>query len=206
MNPTNPNFPSNSKSNKESTRKQVNKVITGTVLRRKKDFLDKLGDVLFGDDTKNVSSYIIWDVLIPAAKNTISDMVTSGIEMLLFGERRGSLTRRNKDRSYVSYNSIYSSRERSREHNRDEDHRIRSTHRFDDLIIDTRSEAEEVLSSLVDLIDNYDQATVSDFYDLIGMSSDFTDNKYGWKNLNRATVRRVREGYILELPKPQPLD
>lgn len=201
-------FPGNSYRERELAKeepeetKKVSKVITGKIIERKKSFLDKVGAVFFGDDTKSVGSYIMYDVLIPAAKNTISEMVSSGIEMLLFGEARGSSTRRDKGKSYVSYNSLYRDRDRSRPDN----YRIRSTHKFDDIIIETRGEAEEVLSSLVDLIDNYDVATVSDFYDLVGMTSDFTDNKYGWRNLNRATVNRVREGYVLMMPKPQPLD
>lgn len=206
------NYPGNShrermlESEENEPERKVTKVVTGKVRERKKSFLDKVGNVLFGDDTKSVGSYIMWDVLIPAAKNTISEMVSSGIEMLLFGEARGSSTRRDKGKSYVSYNSLYRDRDRDRDRGRQDNYRIRANHKFDDIIIESRGEAEEVLSSLVDLIDNYDVATVSDFYDLVGMTSDFTDNKYGWRNLNRATVNRVREGYILVMPKPQPLD
>jgi len=198
-------YPGNSHAEKQIVRtdsdRKVTKVATGTV--RKKSFLNKVGSMFFGSDTDNVGSYILYDVLIPAAKNTLSEMVSSGIEMLLFGESRSTNTRRDKGKSYVSYNSIYRDRDRDRDRS---DYRIRATHRFDDIVIGSRAEAEDVLSSLVDLIDNYDAATVSDFYDLVGMTSDFTDNKYGWRNLNRATVNRVRDGYILAMPKPIPLD
>lgn len=196
-------FPPNSiKGRLEIEPRKVEKVITGNLIKRKKSFLDKFSETFFGDDTKSVGSYIVWDVLLPAAKNTISEMVSTGIEMLLFGEARGDRTRRDKGRSYVSYSSIYG-RGRSE---RQEPLRNRARHKFDDIIIESRGEAEEVLSGLVELIENYDVASVADFYDLVGATSDYSDNKYGWDNLSRASVTRVREGYILVLPKPLALD
>ncbi|NLJ49831.1 MAG: hypothetical protein GX428_09665, partial [Candidatus Atribacteria bacterium] len=180
-------YPGNSHTSKELVigddipSRNVTKVANATL--KKKSFLSKVGGVFFGSDTDNVGSYILYDILIPAAKNTLSEMVSSGIEMLLFGENRRTSVRRDRDKSYISYNSI--SRDRSAAY------RVRANHHFDEIIIDSRAEAEEVLSSLVELIDTYGVATVSDFYDLIGMTADFTDNKYGWKNLNRSSVNRV---------------
>jgi hypothetical protein len=63
-----------------------------------------------------------------------------------------------------------------------------------------------VLSSLVELIDTYDVATVADFYSSVGLEGEWSDNKFGWDNLSSAEVKRIREGYILVLPKPVALD
>ena len=49
-------------------------------------------------------------------------------------------------------------------------------------------------------------ATIGDLYDLVGMTGDFTDNKWGWDNLSRASTTRVRDGYILVLPRPVVID
>lgn len=184
--------------------KKLDKVTSGT--RRKKGLLDRFSETFFGDDAKSVADYVLWDVLIPAAKNTISEMVSTGIEMLLFGEtksRRG--LNRDKDRSYVSYDRMYRDRERERPERRPASRRERLAQEFDDIVIDSKSQAEEVLSLLVDQIEDYGQATVGDFYDLVDITPEFTDNKWGWddrNNLSRAYVERVREGYIIVLPKP----
>ena len=185
--------------------KRVEKVVKGQIVKRKRSILDNFSQTFFGDDTKSVASYVLWDVLIPAAKNTISEMVSTGIEMLLFGESKGDRTKRDRGKSYVSYSNFYKDRGRDRG-DRQDSFRARARHKFDDIVIESRGEAEEVLSALVDLIDNYDVATVADFYDLVGLTGEWSDNKYGWDNLNRATVNRVRDGYILVLPKPLPLD
>ena len=77
---------------------------------------------------------------------------------------------------------------------------------FDDIILETRWEAEEVLSHMIDLIENYGVASVADLYELVGITGSFTDNKYGWTNLSSATVSRVRDGYLINLPNAQPID
>ena len=73
-------------------------------------------------------------------------------------------------------------------------------------VFDTRKEAEEVLDRMDDLIDTYGVVSVADLYDLVGISGNYTDNKYGWTNLRNADVQRVRDGYLLKLPKALPFD
>ena len=187
---------------REQREKKVNKIIKGKVVKRKKTFKEKLAETFFSVDVGSVSSYIIYDVLIPAAKDTIEDLVKGSIEVLIRGESRGSHTRRDKGKSYVSYSNYYNrSRDDRRDDRRDTSARNRARHNFEDIILDSRGEAEEVLSHLVDLTEDYGVASVADLYDLVGMTGNFTDNKYGWTNLSDATVSRVRDGYIIDLPK-----
>lgn len=191
-------LPSNSMRKQSETK--VIKAVAKAKLREK-PFLMRI----FSDNMSNIGHYIIWDVLIPAAKNTFSEIITNGIEMLLYGDdqpsRRTSRFSRSRGRSYVSYNSIYDKREA-----RPTLSRPRSRHTFDDVILESRQDCEEVLSSLLELIDSYDVATVADFYAAVGLEAEWADNKFGWDNLSTAEVRRVREGYILIMPKPLTLD
>ena len=72
----------------------------------------------------------------------------------------------------------------------------RARHDFDDILFESRGEAEDVLSHLVDLTIDYGVASVADFYDLSGIESQFTDNKYGWTNLRDAEVTEsMRDAY-----------
>ena len=201
-------YPANSKVTKTIVEvpvkeKKIAPIVTGTVIRQKKSFGQKLSESFLGDDARSVGEYIINDVLVPAFKSTLSDMVGGGIEMLLFGERRsrgGSTIYRDRDRSYIPYNRLQS------RYSRDDREPIRlnrSRMDLDDIIIETRGEAEEVLSNLVDLIENYDVVSVSDYYDLVGIESNFTDNKWGWTNLRDASVERTRKGYCIRLPRPK---
>lgn len=197
-------YPTNSHKSKQAEEpKKVGKVIKGDVIVKKKTFGKKVMDTFLGENIDSVLSYIIYDILVPAAKGTISDMIKGSIDMMLFGETRGRRGDRDRGGSYVQYDRYYKDRDRER-YGRSRQNVAR--HNFDDIILDSRDEAEDVVSHLVELVDTYGVASVADLYDLVGISSNFTDNKYGWYNLGGADVRRVRDGYLINLPRVSVLD
>ena len=57
-----------------------------------------------------------------------------------------------------------------------------------------------------ELLDNYGIVSVADLYDLVGKSCDYTANRYGWTNIRNAEPVRVRDGYLLKMPKVGPID
>lgn len=194
------NYPSNSNKSKDAPQiKKIEKVTSGKVVKRKKSLGKKFTETFLGDDLNSVTGYILYDVLVPAAKNLIYEIVTGGTEMSLWGEVKGK-RRGDRGKSQTSYSSYY--RERDKDDRRERSLKNRTRHDFDDIVFESRGEAEEVRSRLVDFIDEYGIASVADYYDLAGITSNFTDNKYGWDNLADANIRRVRDGYIIELPKP----
>lgn len=184
---------------KEIVEKKVEKVTTGVVKTKKKTGFKKLTDVFISEDAANVGNYIVGDVLIPVIKKAVSDIVTNGIDMILYGE--SGRTKRSTNATYVSYND-YSRRRDSRDDNR----RTRTGYSYDDIILDSRSEAEEVLTRMEELIDQYGMVSVADLYDLVGITGNYTDNKYGWTNIRSAEPIRVRDGYMLRLPKALPIN
>lgn len=181
-------------------RKKVEKVVHGKVRTKPKSGISKVTDMFISEDAANVKSYIMMDVLVPAVKKAISDIVRDGIDMILYGESRGR--RSSVSSSYVSYRD-YSRRDDDRDRFRDSRTRIGYSH--DDIVLETRGEAEEVLSRMDELIDTYGVVSVADLYDLIGKSCEYTDNKYGWTNIRNAEPIRVRNGYMLKLPKALPI-
>ena len=197
----NEEYKSNSHRSKEgktealTDRKKVEKVVHGRVRTKPKSGISKITDIFISEDAANVKSYIVMDVLVPAVKKAISDIVRDGIDMILYGESRG---RKSSSASgYVSYRD-YS---RSDDRDRFRDSRSRSSYAHDDIVLDSRGEAEEVLTRMDELIDTYGNVSVADLYDLVGKSSEYTDNKYGWTNIRNAEPIRVRDGYMLKLPK-----
>lgn len=179
-------------------KKRVEKVIHGKVKVRPKSGLHKLTDVFISEDAANVKSYIVMDVLVPAVKKAISDIVRDGIDMILYGESKGH---NSSSSSYVSYRD-YSRRDEDRFRDRDRDRR---GYNHDDIVLESRGEAEEVITRMDELIETYGVVSVADLYDLVGKTCEYTDNKYGWKNVRNAEPIRVRDGWMLRLPKALPL-
>lgn len=79
-------------------------------------------------------------------------------------------------------------------------------HDFDEIILATRAEGNEVIRRMDDLIQKYEQVTVSDLYQLVDIAPSFTDEKWGWTDIREARVERTRAGYLLDLPRPELLD
>lgn len=209
-------FPANSQNHKaepkpidSNSEKKVTQVTEG--VRRKPALGKRMKEAFAGEDSRSVGDYVIFDVLIPAAKDTLVDAVTQGFERLVFGEarsvsRRAVASRSPQQRGYVSYNRISGSSAPKDEFRPAISRSARVNHDFDEVVIPSRAEAEEVLDRLSDVINKYDTATVADFYDLVGITGEYTDNKWGWTSLQGARVSRVRSGYIVELPKAEPVE
>ena len=181
----------------QQSEKKVEAVITGAAKTRKKGEMQKFADV------NNVKSYILMEVIVPAVKKAISDIVTTGIDMILYGEAGRS--KKNGTASKVSYRNYYDQgADRVRAGSAGN---RRNTPDYDDILFDTRGDAEAVLDAMNDIISQYGTVSVSDFYDLARVPNDnFTMNRYGWTNIGGATAVRVRDGYILKLPRAIPLN
>ena len=188
-----------SKEEQNLPEKKIEPIVKGKVTTKKNN-VRKLTNTFVTEDIQNVKSYVLMDVLVPAIKKAISDIVTNGIDMLLYGETGRS--RRKTNASVVSYRNYYDSRREERYSSS----RTRTGYSYDDVVLETRGEAEDVLSRMDELIDTYGVVSVADLYDLVGISCNYTDNKYGWTNLRNAEPVRVRDGYMLKLPKALPID
>lgn len=193
----------NKETNKATPEKRVEKVVSGTVKKRDNK-VRRFTDIFISEDAANVKSYIFMDVLVPAFKKAVSDIVTDGIDMILYG---GSGGNRSKSRSgsKVSYRSYYDDRRNDRRDN--ETYSSRSRFDYEDIVFESRGEAEAVLDQMIDLIERYGIVTVADLYEMAGLSiPPYTSNKYGWSNVRNVDVQRIRDGYILKLPKAMLID
>lgn len=186
--------------------KKVEKVVVGNVKRRKKPLSKRFAETFVGDDAHSVASYVMTDVLVPAAKDMIADAVSQGIEKMLFGETRGrSRGASVAGAAYTSYNRI-STQAKASNQRREISQKARASHDFDEIILDTRGEAQEVLDLLFSLISDYDVATVADLYEMVGQTGTFTDEKWGWTDMRGSSITRIKGGYLLNLPRPQFID
>lgn len=187
-------------------------VVKGRVVVRKKGIGSKIRDMFTGDDARNVGSYIVLDVVTPAIRDMVIDAVQQGIERFIMGDSRPSRPRSSvgwnggggsSSKSHVSYNRMSDRSIHRPESTREITRMERSQFDFSNIILDERADAEFVLDKLRELINKYGVANVGNFYELVNITPDFTNNKFGWDNLNEAVVRRARGGgYVILLPEP----
>ncbi len=176
--------------------KKIEKVIDGSAKTRKKKGVHKLAGVFLSDDVDHVKSYILEDILLPAIKDFILDTVKA---LLGVSGRTGKSSTASK----VSYRSYY---DKENDRRSDRFPKARTGYDYDDIVLDNRGEAEDVLSRMDELISVYGLVSVADLYDLVGVTGNYTDNKYGWTDIRSASVIKVRDGYMLKLPRVLPLN
>lgn len=205
-------FPSNSHRSKETPKpvepKKIERITEGAVIRRKTPLSKRFAKLFIAGDSDSVMKYVMMEVLLPGARDMVADGVTQYIERMIYGESR-SVNRRPGFRpnntsvpGYVNY-SRYSAGKPSHEAPRAGiSAKARATHNFDEIILASRPDAEEVIDKLFDLIAKYEQATVADLYELVGETGSFTDQKWGWRDIRDASIQRIHEGYLLRLPAP----
>ena len=179
--------------------------LQGEVKTHKKTFGDKVYE---NENVKSTRNYIIQDVLIPALQDTIVNMISGGIETLVYGQSRGSSRARPRSNTtYVSYSNASRQPQQparqARTLNRD-----RIGKEIDPPVLTSRDDANLVLNTMCDLIGEYGCASLADLYDLLEMTSSFVDYNWGWREnfIREANVRRCREGWMLELPPLEKID
>lgn len=207
--PINPRrYPSNSKSSKivlsnPAEKKRIEPITTVRV--KKPGLIDRAAQAFFGEDAESVVAYVLRDVLIPAAKNTISEMVSSGIEMLLFGEPRRRSDRNRGANPYVNYGGRYAQQDRDPRAvtgNNYVRQSARNRYNFDDYVFPSRGAALDVIENLALQIEEFGFATVGDFFDMIEVASDYTDNDYCWRTMQNVAPIQTRDGFIIPFTRP----
>jgi hypothetical protein len=167
---------------------KAQKIVSGQAKLKKKGFFD----FLVSEDASSVKSYLLSDVLVPNIKRLIQELVTSGINQLLYGnDYKPSKSSTNASR--VSYNNFSNQTVNQPKRLKGND--------IIEIEVDTYTDSQNVIYQLQALVDQYNQATIADLYDLVGIDGDFTDNNYGWKDLTRVSVIPYGRKFIIRMPR-----
>lgn len=211
------NYGGNSRANQpkdpvlDANKKNLEPMEGVSVKVRKKPLGSKIAETFTGDDVNTVGEYIIFDVMLPAFKNLLFDVVSEGSRRMLFGATGGGRTVASASRGgQVAYNRISAKGSGVIANNTPHtmSRAARATHDFRELVFDTRGEAEVILEKLRDAIAEYDNVTVADMYECVEITAGFTDHNWGWigNDLNQARVKPVSAGYLLDMPAPRELN
>ena len=183
---------------------------------RKPGLFSRASVLFFGDDgLRRVTEHLVRDIFIQSIQttisdvatntiHTISDVATTSIKRAIFGESYDDRRRNSNDywygsRRYVD-NRMSSSRGRvyvdySRQSEKALHHKSENVSNVVRVIeFDSANDANEVLSYMIDSIEQYGLVTVADFYELSDVASKFTDHQFGWTNLDGVRVVPIRGG------------
>ena len=183
---------------------------------RKPGLFSRANVLFFGDDgLRGVTDHLVRDIFIQSIQTTISDVATNTINTIsyvattsikraIFGESYDDRSRNSNDywhgsrkyvdnrmsssrgRGYVDYSSQY---EKALHHKSENLSNVVRVIEFD-----SANDANDVLSYMIDSVEQYGLVTVADFYELSDVASKFTDHQFGWTNLDGVRVVPIRGG------------
>lgn len=205
-------YASNSHKSKEvpETRPSSNVETEGTkdLQMRKPTVGKKLMKTFIQEDFEDIKDAIIYDYIIPGIK----DVIRSAIDMALGGDGRSSSRYRSSSNSRNSYDKYY--RDRDRRDDRRRDRRDDDRVDLSDIVYDSKAQVEDIRAELLRELDRYEVLSVSNFWDILRENDfrvperwrNYTDNAFGWYDLGSCRVERVRDGWIMRLPRTISLD
>ena len=180
-------------------KKKIQQITTAKT--REQRLSRKLRDSFIPEDIQDVKTYLIFDTIIPHVKDTILDLINMAFYGETYGGRRGG-RRGYSTNERTSYAAYYKS-----DKDRDRRERARRSTDIPEIIVDSRAEGLDVIEEMTNLLEEYGQVSVADLNEICNITGEFTDEKFGWYNLGNARVKRVGPSeYLIDLPKPKPLD
>lgn len=194
----------------ENASDEIEKVITGQAIVRKPSGLKRLRSTFIAGDSKTVGEHVIWGLLVPAVKDAIVDMGQTFVEMIILGDRSprrftGSTPQQGVgSTSKFNYNGISMGSRLvagSPSHVQEQPARYNPN----EIVVPSRPEADRVLRELYARLNTYGVVTCADLYRAVGVSPNWMDDRFGWKNLDQSGVQRVRDGLLIVLPTPEDL-
>ena len=181
-------------------------VSSSSVEETKPGLVARLVKGLIGPNgVRAIFTYLGKEVVAPAIKDTVVNSITTGVNMMAYGEDRGRYTNNGwhnpmrssmpVSRTYTNYTNAYPINSST------ESRSINMPGRIKDIYLFSHGDAQAVLDSLQQDILNYGYARLADYYDYAGQpSTSYTDNSYGWRDLRTVRIIPTRGKYIITLP------
>lgn len=171
-------------------------VVKSAPQKPKNGFKDLVGEL----DLKSVALYVLKDIIIPSGKKMLVDSVSKGAARAVYGDGHHQYREGNTQVTYVRPINRFVRPERPIVSS---SYRAESRQAINDLIFKDRTDADNVLEMLVEILSRYGVVTMADFNQLANLSVSPMDTRWGWTMLGSARVVSVDNGYVIQLPTPQ---
>ena len=187
----------------EKERPKLQKVIKGNAGVKKQSNIGKIAGNMITDNIEGAKNHIIYDILIPSAKSFVLESVKSILGIggqPGMGYRNPSQTVTYNRPSYTNYSNAYNTQ-------RVNAAPLNQGIQYDNLVVNSKAEADDVLAALNDAIGRYGLVTVGILYQLVGRADyPYVYDNYGWMNIASAyPVANLDGTWSFKLPRAVPI-
>lgn len=181
----------------------------GTVIQKKPNIFKRTARSMVADDMQNVGDFVVTDILAPALRNLLYDVIVGGAGRTIFGQAQARRPGVNPGLFGTAQNlkTAYHNASSPQGPPPQQGMTKQAQARFDfsEVSLTDHSEAIYIIELLKQRTAEFGTASVADFYDLLGHTGASTDRNWGWTDLSMAKVHQNRSGFIFDLPQPVPL-
>ena len=164
-----------------------------------KSGLAKIVPALINEDFDKIGNTLVKDILIPAAKSTMFNLVTNFAHLLFYGEGSGNYNPTVGATASGYHNSFQNQNNKPTNSHVD----TGDSFIFTSTEIASRGDAEKVLYRLGRALDEYAYVTVANLYSICDEIAPYSYEGYGWRSLSGASIGMEPGGrYYVRLPRP----
>lgn len=197
--------PNSDRSKAQAERPKATKITTGQVKKvsQTESKISKIGDSM------------VKNMIVPSLQDLVTEIFQTGVDIFMetikcyiYGDST-KVPRKSTTTTTVNYSKISrtgGTRKTTTTTERPNYHRARKT--FENALLETRLDAERVKEQMLEYATRYDFVSIADFYGFVEIDPQWTDEKWGWypDDVQNADIRRIRGGWMIDLPDPDPLD
>lgn len=215
------NYKGNSKIDREiaaeaKAEPKLKKIEGMNVVTTKKSIGKRVKESFGGQDLRSVGLYLLFDVIVPSSRDLLFDLIKEGGHRAIYGDSSRRSTSSEPTRIVGSsrirstnYNTMSATSTNGRTAGDTAlSSRERTMFDFSNLVIPERDIAEMIVERMTDAVEEFGTVSVADFYDLLEITgTGFTDQTFGWTaaTFRNVSARKVRDGFIIDLPTPTQL-
>ena len=213
------NFPSNSNSGKyrdkypseplpaEDTVDKVKKPIVGKVTRRRTPVGKRFAEVFSVRSIEDQITRVFFDVVVPMARDMVYESLERTLRGVILGDDGPARTSSSNRGGYNNYQRHYSTPQNRPRREETRFSRPRNGYSYDDIVFETKDEADSVLEWMYDVLEAEGQVSIGNLLEETEQPHSHVDFKWGWLSLRGADVLRDRGagGWIIKLPRPETL-
>ncbi len=155
-------------------------------------------DSFFKSDIKSIGDYILKKIIEPAVRKMIFDTVVNGLNIALFDKPANTTVTPTSLSGMVQYNNVSQSNN-SLINNVAISSRQNATYSN---VVRTQQEFESALNAANETILSFGCVRVSELNEFLGITGNWTDQKYGWTDISSARIEPlIGGGCRLIMPK-----
>lgn len=188
----------------EETERKVSKVTEGKVTVSESMTAGKILRSFMPQDVGSIGRSMVMEVMLPQLKQTFYNALKNGLDTLFWGPGGPKKNSSSGIGTKVNYTGYSNPGKTTSVVNAS---RPSATMDPEDVHFETKMDAQDVLDTMLEVIETYGEVSLADFLEISGVANDnYTYRKYGWQSLAGSEIRRLGTGeFYIRMPRVKPL-